>query len=255
MASLLLRSKVLPVPHGFSTRHGGVSGPPFATLNVGYAVGDDRAHVTENLHRLACAAEVPPGDLHTVSQVHGDAAVEAGPRAAEGQLPEVSGEADALWTARLGAAVGVKTADCVPLLIVDPDRRAVAAVHSGWRGTDARIASRTVALLTARGGAAQRLLCVIGPSIRACCYQVSEELAARFLARFGPEAIKPDPERPGPHLDLVHCVSQDLQAAGVKPAHLDVMPHCTSCEVDTFFSHRRDQGRTGRHLSFVQCRF
>lgn len=252
---LFLRSPVIPVPHGFSTRQGGVSQAPFDSLNLGFSVGDEPAAVTANLRRLATASEIPAEELHTISQVHGDVILEAAAAATRGAFPAVSGEGDALWSDRPGAAVGVKTADCVPVLIVDPDRRQVAAVHSGWKGTALQIARKAAESLISRGARPERLLCAVGPCIRACCYEVSDELASKFQAQFGADAIRPDETSHRPHLDLVHCVSASLRAVGVKAEHLDVMPYCDSCDGALFFSHRRDQGRTGRHLSFVQCRF
>src|SRR5687768_11201655 len=115
----LIRSTILPVPHGFSTRAGGVSGGVHASLNLGYSVGDDPAHVTENLRRLARALEVSPSRLRAVSQVHGATVLRAGPGsgADSDELLAPIGEADAVWTDSPGVAVGVKTADCVPILL------------------------------------------------------------------------------------------------------------------------------------------
>lgn len=248
----LLTSSLLPVPHGFTFRAGGVSEGPYASLNVGFAVGDAQERVEENLRRVARAAGVAPSELFTVSQVHGDAVLAA----REERLPPESvrapcGEADALLTGREGAAVGVKTADCVPILLVDPAGRRVAAVHSGWRGTEKEIAARAVEALACEGVEPRRLLAAIGPSIRLCCYTVSEELAARF-ERFGPGVVvREDGEV---HLDLALAVRSSLERAGVPRDHVELLPQCTSCDA-RFFSHRRDRGLTGRQLSFAVCRF
>src|SRR5271165_3406173 len=134
---LFLTSSLLEVRHGFSLRAGGVSEGPFASLNLGEAVGDSPAHVQENLRRLARAAELSPQQLATVRQVHGDRVVRAAPG---GQEP-----ADGLWTdGGTDLWVGVKSADCVPVLLASADGRCVAAVHSGWRGTAVRVAARAV---------------------------------------------------------------------------------------------------------------
>jgi polyphenol oxidase len=251
MPSMLLTSGLLPVPHGFSTRHGGVSSAPYDALNVGLAVGDDRAKVEENLSRIARSADVRPEELHTVSQVHGSTVLEA--RSPGAGVAPILGEADAVWTARPDAAVAVKTADCVPILIVDPEGRRVAAVHSGWKGTDSRVVARTVEALEAQGSKAGRLLAAIGPSIRVCCYVVAEDLARRFQAQFGEEvAIHEDGKV---HLDLVRAVCRTLEQSGVPSQNIDVLPECTACDRQAYFSHRRDQGVTGRHLSFAVCRF
>jgi YfiH family protein len=255
-ASPFLRSRLLPVPHGFCTREGGVSEGPFASLNLGFSVGDARAHVEENYRRLAAYAGAPLQALHRVSQVHGDRVLQVQARAAAAAAespPPTEGEADGLWTEAPGEWVAVSTADCVPILLVDPEGLRVAAVHSGWRGTDARIAARAVDLLVARGARPGSLLAAVGPCIQACCYEVSAELGERFESGFGAEVV--DRGQGRVHLDLGRAVRRTLEAAGLAPGHVDVLPDCTSCDARRFFSHRRDAGRTGRHLSFVAHAF
>ena len=251
--SSLVTSALLPVPHGFATRAGGVSEGPYASLNLGFAVGDLRERVEENHRRLAGVAGAALESLHTVKQVHGDRVMEAGAGEGTGALRPPEGEADALWTERPEHWVAVGTADCVPVLLVDPEGRRVAAVHSGWRGTDARIVARAVESLVARGSRPERLLAAVGPSIQRCCYVVSEDLGERFTAGFGSEVVLR--ERGDVRLDLARAVRDTLLGAGLKAAHVDVLPHCTACDADRFFSHRRDAGRTGRHLNFVVHRF
>jgi YfiH family protein len=242
-----ITSSLLLVPHGFSTRHGGVSEGPYRSLNLGFQVGDERSRVEENVRRLAKAAGFSPSELHTVSQVHGDRVLEAKPGAIQG------GEGDALWTGCEGAAVGIRTADCVPILLADPDGRRVAAVHSGWRGADLRIAHRAVEALVAQGARADRLIAAVGPAIQVCCYAVSDDLAARFRERFGDDVVARDDAQW--HLDLARVVRKTLEAAGLRSERIDVLLECTSCDSDLYFSHRRDKGLTGRHLSFAVCRF
>jgi hypothetical protein len=253
MAPSFVTSSLLPVPHGFATRAGGVSEGPYASLNLGFAVGDVRERVEENHRRLAEAAGAALGALHTVKQVHGDRVLEAAGGEGTGGLRPQQGEADALWTERPGDWVAVGTADCVPILLVDPEGRRVAAVHSGWRGTDADISARAVEALVARGARPERLLAAVGPSIQRCCYEVSEELGQRFTSRFGPEVVQRS--EGSVRLDLARAVRLTLLRAGLKEAHVDVLSECTACDGDRFFSHRRDAGRTGRHLNFVVHRF
>ena len=254
--SSLLRSALLPVPHGFSTRLGGVSQGAFESLNLGLSVGDERAPVEENYRRLAALAGAPLAALHRVSQVHGDRVIQvhaaavppvAAPPAAG--PPPTEGEADALWTQAPGQWVGVSTADCVPILLVDPEGRRVAAVHSGWRGTEANIVGRAVEALAAQGSVPSRLLAAVGPCIQACCYEVSPELGERFRARFGPGVV--DGAGGQVRLNLSRAVSQSLREAGLGAGQVDVLPDCTACDARRFFSHRRDAGRSGRHLSFA----
>ncbi|HYO54234.1 peptidoglycan editing factor PgeF [Archangium sp.] len=251
--STLVISSLLPVPHGFATRAGGVSEGAYASLNLGFSVGDLRERVEENHRRLAAAAGAALDALHTVKQVHGDRVVEAGAGEGTGAPRPPEGEADALWTERPEHWVAVGTADCVPVLLVDPEGRRVAAVHSGWRGTDARIVARAVEALVAKGSRPERLLAAVGPSIQRCCYVVSEDLGERFTTGFGPEVVSR--EGGEVRLDLARAVRDTLLGTGLKAAHVDVLPHCTACDADRFFSHRRDAGRTGRHLNFVVHRF
>ncbi|RKG92996.1 peptidoglycan editing factor PgeF [Corallococcus sp. CA053C] len=247
----ILTSALLPVPHGFTTRAGGVSEGPYASLNLRFSIGDERSRVEENHRRLAQAAGAKLGALCRVSQVHGDVVLEAR-GAPDDELRPTLGEADALWTEEEGTWVAVGTADCVPVLLVDPEGRRVAAVHSGWKGTELEISARTVEALAARGSRPERLLAAVGPCIQACCYEVSPELGDRFRARFGPDVVR---EGVKPHLDLPRAVKASLVKAGLKPTHVDVLQACTACERERFFSHRRDAGLTGRHLNFVLHRF
>ncbi|MGA9525443.1 MAG: peptidoglycan editing factor PgeF [Myxococcaceae bacterium] len=248
MPELFLTSRRLPVRHGFSVRGGGVSEGPWASLNLGFSVGDEPSRVEENLKRLARAADVGERGIVTVSQVHGDTVRRAAAPPERIGAPPI-GEADAVWTDHEGVAVGIRTADCVPILLVDEEQGRVAAVHSGWRGTDLRIVQRAVEVFAGQGSMPGRLLAAVGPAIQACCYEVSEELAHRFESGFGPGAVRRSGGRP--HLDLAFAVKETLRASGVPEENVDVLPHCTACDDVRFFSHRRDRGVTGRHLSFV----
>jgi YfiH family protein len=247
------RSALLPVEHGFTTRLGGVSDGPFRSLNVSGSVGDDPERVARNVQLVAREVGLAASQMLTASQVHGDRVLGDLVGWSGGSFATSCGEADALWTASAESAVAIRVADCVPVLLVDPRLRAVAAVHSGWRGTELGIAGKTVHQLESRGSRASDLIAAIGPSIRACCYAVSEELAARFSAAFGLAIVR---FANGKHfLDLAEAVRGTLIQAGVRREQIDVLPACTCCAADEFFSHRRDNGATGRQMGFVVCRF
>lgn len=245
----LLTSALIQTPHGFATREGGVSPSPYDSLNVGLAGDDAWARVEENLAALAAAVGAAPARLSTVSQVHGDRVVEVPTLWPSGRpVPPPLGEADALWTRVAGQAVGVKTADCVPLLLWDSGGGAVAAVHAGWRGTLSRIAVRAVEALLAQGSARSALRVALGPHIGPCCYAVGGDLPARFSAAFGAQVMQ------GDRLSLRAALEAQLAAAGVAAEHLDAScAVCTACDARFFFSHRRDHGRTGRQLSLIRC--
>lgn len=242
------------VAHGFSVRTGGVSSGAFESLNVSTSVGDTAEAVGENLRRLAEAAGLAP-EFATAHQVHGDRVVAADGREVLAPTQAQEPGADAILALDEGIAVGVRVADCVPILLYDEESGAAAAVHSGWRGTRLQIAARGVrALQHAAGAEPGKLLAAIGPSIGPCCYEVSPELAAAFRQLFGPEAAD-DPAKTGkPHLDLRFCIEIALVHAGVPRERIEQVEGCTSCDIRAYFSHRRDKGRTGRHLAFIAAK-
>ena len=228
----LITSKRLPVLHGFPTR---ADAP---------AYGAGASEIEATLVALAAAARVDRARLFGVKQVHGGQVVEA-------PATELI-EADAIWSGRTGDAVGVRTADCVPLLLVDPKGKRVAAVHAGWRGALAEIARVAIRALVTAGSRPEDLHAALGPSIRSCCYQVGDDLARQFRAHFGPGIAV---DRDGhPWLDLPAAVRATLGSCGVPVEQTDDLGLCTACD-DRFFSHRRDRGLTGRHFSFVACHF
>jgi hypothetical protein len=236
---LLTSDRLAAFPHGFTTRSGGASPPPWDALNLGGAVGDDPANVEENWRRLEAATGLA---FARVRQVHGTTVVRA--EAATGPALE----ADAVVSVATGVAACVSVADCVPVLIADPDGGAVAAVHAGWRGTIALAAAEGVRALAREGADASRLLAVIGPSIGPCCYEVSPELAERFRGRFGADVVRAGAT---PRLDLWRANLLALAEAGVRGERVEVLGRCTACERELFFSHRRDAGRTGRQVGFI----
>ena len=234
--------------HGFTTRGGGVSAPPYDALNLGGAVGDDPARVAENWRRLEARTGVR---FARVRQVHGARVVRADAPCEPGE------EADAVLSAAAGVAACVSVADCVPVLLADPETGAVAAVHAGWRGTLAGAAAEAVEALRREFGApAARLLGAVGPSIGPCCYEVSDDVAGPFRERFGAAVVRaPLPgSGEGPHLDLWESNRHVLARAGVAPERIEVLGACTSCERHRFYSHRRDRGRTGRQVAFIAPR-
>jgi YfiH family protein len=241
----LLTASSINVPHGFPTRHGGISIGAFSSLNTSFVVGDDEAHVRENLKRLASAAKVEPDKLFSVTQVHGDVVVH-GPDS----TPQT--QADAVWTQTVGTAVGVRTADCLPVLLHDPRSGRVAAAHAGWRGVINELTLKTISFWQEHGTRPEELRAAIGPCIQKCCFEVDGDLPERFSRLFGAEVVVSVEGKEKKHLDLPRAVFVTLQMAGVPTENIEVLPQCTHCDA-RFFSHRRDQGVTGRHLSFITC--
>jgi polyphenol oxidase len=213
----------------FTTRVGGVSEGPYASLNLGRKSGDEVERVDEN-RRIAC--EAIGADLEQLAlnfQVHSERVVQAAP-GARGE------HADGLWTDEPGLPILAMSADCLPIALArtDADQPAVAVLHAGWRGLLAGIAEAGVRALGGRG-----VVAAIGPGIGPCCYEVGDEVAAPFRERFGADVVREERR-----LDLWTSAERALHAAGVE--RVTRFDRCTACEPETFFSHRRDQGRTGR---------
>jgi len=219
----------------FTTRAGGVSEGPYESLNLGRKSGDDVERVDEN-RRLACAAIGADVERLALNhQVHSARVLQA-------RAGRRDAEADGLWTDEPRLPVLALSADCLPIVLVrtGSSRPAVAVLHAGWRGLLAGVVGSGVAALGEEGLAA-----AIGPGIGPCCYEVGEDVAAPFRERFGEDVVRSG------RVDMWTSAERALRAAGIEsPVRLD---RCTSCEPETFFSHRRDRGRTGRQgvLAYV----
>jgi YfiH family protein len=272
-ATFLLRQPW--IVHAFTLRPGGASsldGQP--VFNLGHTSWDTHAHVLANRGLLVDALG---GDLHVIPQrqFHSDLArLYTSP-------PEHLLRGDAALTSTPGLLLAVLTADCIPILLADVRRRAVAAVHAGWRGTLRRIAAKTVGLMRLHFGIRPRdVFAVLGPGIGRCCYEVGAEVVQRFHSQFfqardwfdGPfdRLIADDspnplqwlnmhppghqPPLPTARLDLFAANRWQLMDAGIPAGNIQVSPYCTACRTDLFFSHRREFGRTGRLMGVIGIR-
>jgi len=201
----------------------------------------DGPETREESHARVARALASHGRLLLLKQVHGVAVAEA---------PwDGTPEADAAFTASAGLLLGIQTADCFPLLVVDPRRRLAAAAHAGWKGTAKGIASRTVFALVARGSDARDLVAALGPGIGPCCYEVGEELRPA-LGPAGAPFFRPGPNG-RPHLDLRAANARQLLDAGLRPEAIHHVDECTRCRADLYPSFRRDGRAAGRMISFV----
>jgi YfiH family protein len=212
----------------FTTRLGGVSEGPYASLNLGRKSGDHVERVDENRRRMCEAIGADLEKLALNYQVHSARVLRA--------APAMRGEhADGLWTDEPGLPILAMSADCLPIVLArgGTGRPAVAVLHAGWKGLLAGIVEAGVDAL-GRG----TLTAAIGPGIGPCCYEVGEEVATPFRERFGDDVVRES------RLDLWTSAERALRAAGV--GRIDRFDRCTACEPETFFSHRRDAGRTGR---------
>ena len=218
-------------------RNGGVSPAPYDTLNTDSNGGDNPANVRENLARIMSAVGIEK--LWAPKQVHGDAVA-----IVDGEIPPGEVEADAVIVATPAVAVGVRTADCLPLIVVDPSGAAAGVIHAGRRSTELGVTAKTVNLMAGRFNCDPSTLKVaIGPGIRRCCYEVDAETARRFDSCCG--------GGDGRYLDIAGANMRQLVSAGVKPENVTDCGICASCENRSFFSYRRNGKVTGRFLTGV----
>jgi hypothetical protein len=268
-----------------------VSRGPSAGLNLGFTQGEPRARVRENRELFFQQLGAEHFALASLRQVH-SASVYQVLRGTSGELeyrfggnrmPEQPGVAqpagDALLTDQTGILLSVRTADCLPVLLLDPKHRAVAAVHAGWRGALARLVEKAVGeMRRVYSSEPESLLAVLGPSIRACCYEVGEEVAEAFQGRFphadkffrkvsGPPASHPKPRplsflnmrppghdstcAPPIHLDLIAVAQDQLRAAGLGIHNVAAVDFCTACRTDLFYSYRQEGSRAGRMMAVI----
>ena len=268
---------------GFSTRTGGKStayrpAKPEGELNLGFASTDSRENVLENRRLfLNAVAEDPAFPIITLRQIHSSlihrvTSTDAGEDACR--------QGDGMLTKKRGLLLAIQTADCIPVLIADRKRRAVAAFHAGWRGTLKRIVEAGVGRMRLEFGSKPKdLVAAIGPGIGQCCYAVGEDVRNEFLSQFEYaeglfcEVYDSDPVKekypllfltarapghsnigPGLHLDLAEANRRQLIDSGVDPAAISVLHDCTSCRSDHYFSYRAEHGLTGRMLSVIGIR-
>jgi hypothetical protein len=227
--------------HTILTRIGGVSQMPYATLNLGHTVGDDAEAVDENHRRALLPLGLDPGQVVTAWQVH-SAAVDVVGRE---HLGTVRPETDALVTEIPGVPLMMRFGDCSPVLLCDPGQHVVGMAHAGWRGVVAGIVPNSIRVMTERLGCdPNRMWAGIGPTIGPCCYQVGRDVAEQIASACPPGAKVVRMVNGQPHADLPTAVEAQLQAAGI--IRIERSGLCTSCRVDEFFSHRAENGRTGR---------
>lgn len=245
------------VEHGITTRAGGVSQGVFSALNLSYTRGDDTFAVDENYHRTAISLHAKVGDFVLTDQTH-TVHVRKVTRqdCGKGILTERDYQnIDGLITNEPGIVLAAFFADCVPLLFVDPVHTAIGVSHSGWRGTVARMGRETVrAMQEAYGSRPQDLFCAIGPSICQSCYEVSEDVAVRFMEEFpgaGEALCAPGAEGKF-QLNLWKANELVLKEAGIRAEQLAVTNICTCCNPRLLFSHRASHGKRGNFGAFIK---
>jgi polyphenol oxidase len=285
--------------HGFSTRSGGVSTAyqpghqrqKCGELNLGLTEADSRENVERNRELFMRALLQGPDDkarpnqskamqLRLLRQIHSGLVQQAGTSAGKNSTTAEPVRGDGWIATEPGTLLGIQTADCIPVLVVDVRQRIVAAFHAGWRGTLARIVERGVGRLRAEFGSQPGdLTAAIGPGIGRCCYSVGEEVRMEFASQFAyaealfEEVFDLDPIKekypmlfltarapghsnlgPSLHLDLVEANRRQLVDAGLVPEKIYALNLCTACDTKRFFSYRAEQGFTGRMVSAIGIR-
>lgn len=241
-------SKAGGVVHGFLTRLGGVSSPPFRALNFDGREGDSVENIARNKALLSKAFSIPAERLVTLNQVHASSVITVD----EAYDFKVK-EADAAVTARPGIPVGILTADCLPVVLYDPVKRVIGAVHAGWKGASLGVCVNTVNEMRDRfGSEPSQMLAALGPYIGPCCYTVRKDVYESFKGSFGSIA-ESFFSREGDvlRLDIGKAVVAQLKQTGLIFKNIDSIAPCTACNNALFFSYRKESGRTGRQLSFI----
>lgn len=243
----------------FSTRAGGCSTGAFADANLGLHVEDDPERVILNREKFLANFRLELGQAVCCRQVHGDSIIRVdkqqqgrGAFFYDTSLPDCDG----FVTDHPGVALLTFYADCVPVYLFDPRRRAIAMVHSGWKGTMQRIAEKAVSAMESEyGSQAGDLWAAIGPGIGGCCFEISSSLAEEVKINFAGYENVLQVRAKQYYWDLAATIQQMLQQKGVRAENIDTCSLCTACHAELFFSYRRDQGITGRMGALLSLRY
>jgi polyphenol oxidase len=224
---------------GFTTRAGGVSAVPFASLNLGLSTGADRAAVLENRRRLVEALGFPEDALATGRQVHGtDVEII--------QEPGHYEDRDGLVTNRPDLLLAIFAADCAAILLADAEAGVIGACHAGWRGAAGDITTRTIEAMSGLGASPERMRAYVAPCISTDRFEVGDEVAVQFDDAF----VERRDTWEKPHVDLRSVLAAQVQQAGIDRQHIEVDPSCTT-DTSRFFSYRFESGTTGRMMGFI----
>ena len=257
----LLQSNLLLSSHGFSTRVGGVSRTEHtASLNLAYGRGDDDATVMENLKIFCSQISVEPEDVISVPQIHSaDVKVVGEKEKGIGVSKSAPFSCDGYVTGEKGVPIGIKTADCVPILLEARDEEnnviAVSAIHAGWRGTVDGIARVAIEKLVSLGADPEKIYVAIGPCIHSCCYEVGEDFVKAVKEKLGQnydENYIISRSSNKKYADITKINLDILLQCGVPRGNIDVCELCTCCHTELFYSHRASRGKRGTMMSVIQ---
>jgi YfiH family protein len=227
---------------GFTTRSGGISLPPFDTLNLGYETSDDRTAVRQNHTILYCSLGMEEANVAVMGQVHGDhiSIVDSG---------GVSPATDGLITSKPGVMLAVKCADCIPLLLFDPVHMVIGAIHCGWKPIVTGIAVKAVNIMSESNDTDPgEIIAAMGPSAGPCCYEIGAEVAGHFKSDY-------ISRRNGKlYADLRGELRYRLIHSGMISNNIEIISDCTICNKSLYFSHRRDRKLSGRMMGYIMMR-
>jgi len=239
---------------GFTSRIGGISQPPYNSLNMGLHVGDNAEDVALNRSLLANAIGVPFEACTFAEQVHGSqVSIVSQAERGKGRLDHEDSirQVDALITAEPNTCLCVMYADCVPLYFVDPIKQVIAVSHAGWKGTAQDIAGNTVQMMKETYGCnPANILAAIGPSIGQCCYEVNQDVVNKMAASVIP-VVQPSNNSGKFMLNLQEINRLLMQKAGIVSSNIEISKLCTSCHTDQFYSYRAEGGTTGRMIAWL----
>lgn len=249
----VIKSKILneinSVRYIFATRMGGVSEDKFKSLNFSYTTGDNKKNVEKNIRILAAMMALPTDKIIWADQVHEDKVLFF---KSTQKVEEFRAEkADSIITGIKGAFIGVKTADCCPIFIVDENNSLIGVVHSGWKGTIKQILKNAIIAICSEGAEINNIKVIIGPSIGSCCYSVNEERINDFsnVMDFCNDYITTKNNKI--YLDLQGINSRIAMSLGVRDTHIEIIRECTACNEESLFSYRRDGQKSGRQFSGI----
>ena len=243
--------------HFVSLRKGGISKGKYSSLNLGLHTGDEKSNVLRNRELLAKTMGFSVDDFVFAGQVHSDQIAIVGNAERGSGVWEADScihETDAMITNQAGICLMVLVADCVPVLLYDPKKRVIAAIHAGRKGTESLIVLKTVDRMKQQYGcSAKDILAGIGPSIGPCCYEVEDKVAGQFsqsLEQFEGLVLRQQ-EGHKPHLDLWKANQLQLLASGILPESIETAGICTQCNEQDYFSYRVGEGMTGRFAAGI----
>lgn len=237
------------IDHAMITRHGGVSPVPWATLNLGATVGDSQDHVNENMNRFLTTFSIDRDELFDVWQVHGDRVARAN---TSRKMNKPYQRADAILTNKKGLALLMRFADCVPILLFDPNKKIVGIAHAGWKGTIQKVVAKTVlSMKKYYGSKPEDILAGIGPSIAGHHYEVGPEVSNEVLNTIGTYASDVLISKNGSmYFDLWKANQLLLEEVGI--SKIENLGICTACRTDDWFSHRAENGKSGRFGVYIR---